>query len=148
MRVLFAKLLVVVTGVLIVGLAVLFAWIRNPTHEPPATVSEQAVPTSPKPTDVVPAEKTSASRPPDPAAVERGRAIYAEQRCRVCHSLEGEGNSRSPLDGVAARLSERDIRRWIVAPREMNPAVAKRGYQLPPEDLDALVAYLTATSPR
>lgn len=71
-----------------------------------------------------------------------------EQRCRMCHAIEGEGNIRSPLDGVGDRLSEEDIRLWIVAPQEMNPAVAKRGYHLSEEDLDALVAYLMASRQR
>jgi hypothetical protein len=66
----------------------------------------------------------------------------------VCHSLEGEGNTRSPLDGVGGRLTEREIRLWIVAPQQMNPAVAKRGYRLSEEDLNALVAYLTASAHR
>jgi hypothetical protein len=66
----------------------------------------------------------------------------------VCHSIAGEGNTRLPLDGLSARLTEKEIRLWIVAPQEMNPAVAKRGYQLPEEDLSALVAYLTATRHR
>ena len=64
----------------------------------------------------------------------------------MCHSIKGEGNTRSPLEGVGGRLTEREIRLWIIAPQEMNPAVAKRGYQLSDEDLDALVAYLIANS--
>jgi hypothetical protein len=50
------------------------------------------------------------------------------------------------VDGVGGRLTEKEIRLWIVAPQAMNPAVAKRGYQLSEEDLNALVAYLTASS--
>jgi hypothetical protein len=64
------------------------------------------------------------------------------------HSIGGEGNTRSPLDGVSGRLTEKEIRLWIVAPQEMNPAVAKRGYQLSEEDLNALVAYLVVSSHR
>ena len=36
----------------------------------------------------------------------------------------------------------------ILAPQEMDPAVAKRGYHLPEEDLDTLVAYLTSVKSR
>lgn len=49
-------------------------------------------------------------------------------------------------DGVGGRLTEKEIRLRIVAPKEMNPAVAKRGYQLSEEDLNALVAYPRASS--
>lgn len=55
----------------------------------------------------------------------------------------GKGNRRSPLDGVGSRLTERDIRRSIVAPKEMDPNVKKKAYDgLPQDQLDALVAYL------
>lgn len=58
-------------------------------------------------------------------------------------SIAGVGNARSPLDGVGSRLTAEGIRKWIVAPREMNPKVQKRPYdRLPPVDLDALTAYL------
>ena len=64
--------------------------------------------------------------------------------CRACHSIEGEGNTRSLLDGVGSRLTEKEIRLWIVAPQQMDPAVMKCAHQLPAADLDALVAYLMA----
>ena len=74
--------------------------------------------------------------------VARGKVVYSEEKCQACHSIDGVGNRRNPLDGVADKLSSADIRRWIIAPREMNPRVTKRAYKLPAEDLDALVAYL------
>jgi mono/diheme cytochrome c family protein len=77
--------------------------------------------------------------------IERGRGIYAEQKCQACHSIAGTGNRRYPLDGVGSKLSPDDIRRWIVAPREMNPSVSKRAFdRIPAADLDALVAYVSS----
>lgn len=78
--------------------------------------------------------------------VERGRQIYGAQKCAMCHSVEGKGNPRGKLDGVGARLSDADLRKWIVSPAEM-PAPAGRKpemkpYKLPAADLDALVGYL------
>jgi mono/diheme cytochrome c family protein len=79
----------------------------------------------------------------DDARVKRGAEVYREQRCQACHSIAGVGNKRYPLDGVGDRRTVEEIRTWIVAPREMNPKVAKRAYdRLPKADLDALVAYL------
>jgi mono/diheme cytochrome c family protein len=79
----------------------------------------------------------------------RGEAVYAEQKCSVCHSIAGKGNPRGPLDGVGSRLSADDIRQWIVNPQEMAARTGAgrkppmRGYpNLPPADLDGLVAYL------
>ena len=80
---------------------------------------------------------------PDEARVTRGADVYREQKCQACHSIAGVGNKRYPLDGVGARRTEEEIRKWIVAPREMNPTVSKRAYdRLPKADLEALVAYL------
>ena len=147
MRILFARLLVRITGLLIVGLAIAFAVIRNPTNDARPEAPEQipvAVPDADAGTPGTGVPDTE----PDQASMTRGRSVYAAQRCRACHSLEGEGNPSSPLDGVGARLTEREIRLWIVAPQEMNPEVRKRAYELPEEDLDALVAYLMASRRR
>ncbi|MEX1130276.1 MAG: c-type cytochrome [Vicinamibacterales bacterium] len=79
----------------------------------------------------------------DEARVTRGADVYREQKCQACHSIAGVGNKRYPLDGVGIKLTEEEIRKWIVAPREMNPKVSKRSYdKLPKADLEALVAYL------
>ena len=131
MRILLARLLVAATGVVIVLLAVAFAAIRNAPREAAVGVRVGVAPQAP-------AADTSAP------LVARGRDVYEAQRCSRCHSMGREGNTRHPLDGVDARLTEREIRTWIVEPEKMNPRVAKRGYDLPAADLDALVAYLRA----
>lgn len=80
-----------------------------------------------------------------PSRIERGRAVYAEQKCQACHSIAGVGSRRYPLDGVGSKLTADDIRKWIVVPREMNPRVSKRAFDtLPPADLEALVAYVSS----
>ena len=81
----------------------------------------------------------------DEARVNRGAEVYRAQKCQACHSSAGVGNKRYPLDGVGSKLKEADIRKWIVAPRDMNPKVSKRAYdKLPAADLEALVAYLAS----
>lgn len=85
------------------------------------------------------AEPTSAPE----AVVELGKAVYRQQRCQTCHSIAGVGNRRYPLDGVGTRLTEEQVRKWIVAPKEMDPKVRKRPYdKLPANELEALVTYL------
>lgn len=120
MRSRIAKLLAVATGAIVVALALVFATAgRGGADEAPQAPDEQ------------------------PQIVPRGKVVYDEQRCSACHSIEGVGNRRYPLDGVGGKLNGADIRKWIVSPREMNPSVSKRAYdKLPPGDLDALVAYL------
>ena len=83
------------------------------------------------------------------AVVERGKAVYTEQKCSLCHAIEAKGNKQHPLDGVGSKLSAADIRKWITTPKEMEatlpakPKISMKAYpNLKPEDLDALVAYL------
>ncbi|MGD9905509.1 MAG: cytochrome c [Vicinamibacterales bacterium] len=83
----------------------------------------------------------------DQALIDKGKAVYEAQRCALCHAIGGRGNAKGPLDGVGTRLSEADIRKWIVSPKEMkSPTNRKpdmRAYpNLPAGDLDALVAYM------
>jgi mono/diheme cytochrome c family protein len=81
----------------------------------------------------------------------KGEAVYAAQKCSMCHSLDGKGQAKGPLDGIGKKMSADDIRLWIVDPATMTKkanATRKppmRAYpNLPKEDLDALVAFLAA----
>jgi len=77
--------------------------------------------------------------------------VYEREKCATCHQVAKQGNSRFPLDGVASKLTERDIRRWMTETAQMEAALPKMPpvrmsatrYKLKPADLDALVAYLT-----
>jgi len=89
-----------------------------------------------------------------PAAAQntdKGAAVFAAQKCSMCHALDGKGASKGPLDGVGAKLKADEIREWIVTPVEMagkanatrKPAM-KPYPNIPKEDLDALVAFLAS----
>ena len=86
----------------------------------------------------------------DAAQIKRGQEVYAAQKCQMCHSIAGKGAKASPLDGVGAKVSAEDIRRWITHPTEMTaktkstkkPPMPAKWSSLPAADLDALVAYL------
>jgi mono/diheme cytochrome c family protein len=83
------------------------------------------------------------------AAIEQGKKVYASNRCQVCHSIEGQGNKKGPLEGVGKKLSADEIRAWMTdaegmtaktkaarkPPMKSYPNIAKA-------DLDALVAYV------
>ena len=82
---------------------------------------------------------------------EKGAAVFVAQKCATCHSLDGKGLAKGPLDGVGAKLSADDIREWIVHPDAMSKTAnatrkpPMRAYpNLPKEDLDALVAFLAS----
>jgi mono/diheme cytochrome c family protein len=80
----------------------------------------------------------------------RGAQVYEAHKCGVCHAIAGKGNAKGALDGVGGKLSAADIRAWIVdAPGMTTKTSAARkppmkSYTLPNDDLEALVAYLSA----
>src|SRR6185295_7736529 len=55
----------------------------------------------------------------DAKAVEKGVKVYAEQKCSMCHSIDGKGNAKGSLDGVGSKLKAEEIRQWIVEPAAM-----------------------------
>lgn len=78
----------------------------------------------------------------------KGEKLFVDQKCTLCHSVAGKGNVKGPLDDVGSKLSEADIRAWIV---DANGMTAKtnatrkpvmKQFTLDKGDVDALVAYL------
>ena len=87
----------------------------------------------------------------DKSKIEQGMKVYAAQKCGVCHSIAGVGAKRGPLDGVGSKLSEDEIRQWIVNAAEMTKKTnatrkppMKSYAHLSKEDVDALVAYMAS----
>ena len=81
--------------------------------------------------------------------VERGQKVFVDQKCSMCHSVAGKGNAKGPLDNVGAKLSEEELRQWMIAPRVMaektkstRKPLMPEYTKLPKEDLDALIAYM------
>src|SRR4029453_6740944 len=80
-----------------------------------------------------------------------GEEVYSAQKGAVCHSVGDKGNKKYPLDGVGSRLSETDIRDWLLNPdtqqakKPGRPLMRMPSYRnVPPKETDALVAYLTS----
>jgi cbb3-type cytochrome oxidase cytochrome c subunit len=121
MREQWTRRIVFFIGVLILLLAIMFAYLQNPIIE----------------TDV------------EPERIEVGRKVYKQQTCSRCHSIAGEGNPRNPLDNVGARRSAEELRHYTVgadAVKEKLPeylSKLKQRYRLIPiDELDALIVYL------
>jgi mono/diheme cytochrome c family protein len=83
--------------------------------------------------------------------VAKGATVFAAQKCSMCHSIDGKGSAKGPLDGVGLKWKAEEIRQWIVAPAEMAAKAnatrkpAMKAYpNLPKDDLDALVAFLSS----
>ena len=76
-------------------------------------------------------------------AAERGREVFAEQKCALCHSISGIGGKKLPLDGVGLRLKAEDMRKWIRTPKEMKPTTTMKPYpNLAEKDITDLISFL------
>jgi len=87
----------------------------------------------------------------DKALIEKGKALYDAQKCAMCHSIEGKGQVKGPLDGVGTKLSAEDIRLWMTDPKGMTTKTkaarvpAMRAYPaLTKVEVDAIVAYMVS----
>ena len=83
------------------------------------------------------------------AKVQAGMKVYEAQKCSMCHAIAGKGNAKNTLDGVGKKLTDAQIKEWIVSPTEAATkakSTAKppmKAYdKLPAADVDALVAYM------
>ena len=136
MREQWARNIALLTGLLVVLLAIMFAKIQNP-EQPPYDTTADSVEISPK----IDVEQQT--------MLATGRIIFDTQGCARCHSIAGVGNPRYPLDDVGKRRTPETIRQWILAPTEIKDQLPAGAFQIKqtyrnqrPEDIDALVAYL------
>lgn len=82
-------------------------------------------------------------------SAEKGKQLYATQKCAMCHSIGDAGNKKGPLDGIGSKLKPEDIRQWMLSPNVMaektkstrKPAMASYT-KLSKDDLESLVAYM------
>jgi mono/diheme cytochrome c family protein len=81
--------------------------------------------------------------------VKAGEKVFVDQKCSVCHSIAGKGNQKGALDDIGSRLSADEIRMWMTDAKAMTAKTKAerkppmRQYDLPKDQVDALVAYLT-----
>jgi mono/diheme cytochrome c family protein len=93
------------------------------------------------------------SAAPSAGDAAKGKEIYsgATPKCKVCHSIAGEGNAKGSLDGIGSKLTAADIKAWMRTPKDMatkhkaerKPAMpAYPQEKLSDEDLASLTDYL------
>jgi len=147
-----ARWLAFATVGLLVGLAALFAWLRNPPGEVPrgqASVvasSASGPPAAPAAAlqEPSPGQRAAAA---DPVRIAAGRAAFQRLNCGRCHAIDGQGNPATPLDGVGARLDPAALRDWTLgtgAAAEQLPSriVRAKSSAAQDSDVDALIEYL------
>lgn len=84
-----------------------------------------------------------APRPGTYDPVEAGRALYAQENCRKCHTIGLEGGTEGPdLTNVGARLQEAYLRKFLRNPQGYVPDVEMPAVKLPARQFEELVAFL------
>jgi hypothetical protein len=137
MRSSIAKAVAVALGLAIVLCSAGFAIRQNPGPREGSVVTPSPLPVPPT---VV-----------DEAEAEQGRRLFLEIGCARCHSVQGQGNSRYPLDGVGARRAPSDLRAWMLAVGPVEDSLsrsvvrAKQRFRDEPEEaLASLEVFLTS----
>jgi cytochrome c oxidase subunit 2 len=84
------------------------------------------------------------------AQVERGQALFSAKGCAVCHvHAEVAGSGRIPAGPNLTHVGQNEafLRRWLDNPAAVRPATSMPKLNLAPDEIEALVAFLTAESP-
>lgn len=79
----------------------------------------------------------SASSDSSPEAI--GKQLFESYGCSSCHSVAGQGNTASALDGIGSKRTAEELKKLIVSPPSGS---AMPAMDVPTKDLDNLVAYL------
>ena len=80
----------------------------------------------------------------------QGAKVFADQKCALCHSIDGKGNQKGPMEDALGQLSDDEIRAWITDAKGMTEKTKSarkppmKEFKLPKKDVDALVAYLSS----
>ena len=97
-----------------------------------------------------------AGQVPDPKKASAGKKLYVTYKCDKCHTIAGRGTKKTDgeLDGVGAKLTPAEIKKWLTTPAEMEAKLKKppkgtdamsnalKTKGIEPEEIDLLVAFL------
>jgi quinol-cytochrome oxidoreductase complex cytochrome b subunit/cytochrome c2 len=78
-----------------------------------------------------------------PNDVVQGAMIYQTNQCGNCHTANGEGMKVGPaLNGLSRRRTREWIENQIRRPQSHSPETMMPAFDLPPREMDLLIAYL------
>ena len=87
----------------------------------------------------------AAAAQPGDAMVERGRAVFKNNGCHGCHTLDKFGTPIGPdLSHVGARYSAAYLARWLRDPAQQRPSAHMPALELTDADVEALARYLSS----
>jgi len=130
MREKWARRIAYFTGLIVLLLTVYFARIQNP----------------PVSSDKYNMQEKSQAIIQDIAL---GKEVYKQQGCAMCHSIEGQGNPRYPLDGVGLKRTAKELGNWVIGNETIQGQLPERSFKLKQmnrslsyDELELLVYYL------
>jgi mono/diheme cytochrome c family protein len=137
------------TLVLLVALSVGFAVNQNTAAARAPYAMTSPVEPAAEPAEPAAAEPPAAADPAPPADSVRGRAVYARLACARCHSVEGVGSRRYPLDGVGARRTRDELLAWTIGGEAVRDSLSpsalrtkQRYHEVPEAEMELLLRYL------
>lgn len=79
------------------------------------------------------------------ATAAQGAQVYKTLRCSMCHKIQGSGGKVGPdLTDVGTRRDAAWLQKYLPDPKGTTPKSKMPPVKATPEDLAALVAYLTS----
>lgn len=80
-----------------------------------------------------------------PAGADEGKALY-EQKCKVCHSIGGQGGKMAekggPLDGVGTKRDAAWLTKYLTDPKSAMPDAKMPKIKMTEAELADYVAYM------
>jgi len=83
---------------------------------------------------------------PEASMLSQGRKLIERSGCPACHEMNGFDKWKRALrlDGLAEKTSRAWLRKWLASPVEVSETARMPDFELSPDQIDALVAYLWA----
>jgi len=77
----------------------------------------------------------------------RGQELFVELRCYTCHGINGGGGPVGPDLGLGGKRDPKKVEAILRNPGAFNAHTVMPAYDLPPEEMRALVAYIVSIGP-
>lgn len=79
----------------------------------------------------------------DSDRISRGKQIYSEKQCALCHMVQGKGGRSGPdLSDMGTKRDAQWLERFLISPSAMVPKAKMPSFKGSADEREALVAYL------
>jgi len=79
----------------------------------------------------------------DLGRIGRGKQVYSEKQCALCHMVQGKGGKSGPdLSDVGTKRDAQWLKRFLMSPSTVIPEAKMPSFKGSADEREALVAYL------